>query len=112
MQALRAIELEKTQSRKCLFKSKASEEVYALIYVDSTLFVGNSKDVSKVERELAKKFMTTKLGSCKHILELAVNRSEGRILLTQELFLEKLVEYYGFADAKLTLTTLTLSLSL
>lgn len=106
---LRSIGMEEAQSTNCLFKTKGSESVFVLVYVDDLLVVGSKTAVTKVKAQLARHFTTTDLGPCCHFLGIAVDRSDNGIFLSQRPFTERIVELAGLTNAKPTPTPLLLS---
>lgn len=92
--------MDEAQSTNYLFKSKRSESVFVLVYVDDLLIVGNRIDVAKVNIQLVNHFTTTDLGPCSHFLHLPVHCSDEGTFLSQLPFSDNISELAGLSIVK------------
>ncbi|KAG7591060.1 Zinc finger CCHC-type superfamily [Arabidopsis thaliana x Arabidopsis arenosa] len=83
--------------------------MYLLIYVDDMLVASKNKEaIASLKTDLGKKFEMKDLGAAKKILgmEIVRNRAAGALWLSQEGYLNKILETYNMAEAKPTMTPL------
>jgi len=96
---------DKTTSDHCVFVKKFSngEFIILLLYVDDMLIVG--RDTSKIDRlkeELSKSFAMKDLGPARQILGMKISRDRknGRLWLSQESYIEKVLDRFNMSKAK------------
>lgn len=101
----------KTSSDHCVFvKRFASDDfIILLLYVDDMLIVG--KDVSKIDRlkgQLSSSFAMKDLGPAKQILGISIvrDRKEKKIWLSQQKYIEKVLDRFSMKEAKVVSTPL------
>ena len=105
-------EYKRTTSNHCVYVKRFSDDdfIILLLYVDDMLIVGH--DVGKIEKlkkELSKSFAMKELGPAKQILGMKItpDRKNGKIWLTQEKYVEKVLERFNMDKAKPVSTPLT-----
>jgi hypothetical protein len=96
---------DKTTSDHCVFVNKFSdgEFIILLLYVNDMLIVG--RDTSKIDRlkeELSKSFAMKDLGPARQILGMKISRDRknGRLWLSQESYIEKVLDRFNMSKAK------------
>ena len=89
----------------CVFIKKYSNDdfIILLLYVDDMLIIGH--DVRKIEElkeELSKSFDMKDLGSAKQILGMQISRDRQnrKLWLSQETYIEKVLERFNMSKAK------------
>jgi hypothetical protein len=91
----------------CVYLKKlpSGEFVILLLYVDDMLVAGtNKRIVNELKQKLASKFAMKDLGAAKKILGMTITRDRKKreITLSQKQYIDKVVERFGMADAKVT----------
>ncbi|PKI64685.1 hypothetical protein CRG98_014901 [Punica granatum] len=96
----------RTTSDHCVFVKQFSDGdfIILLLYVDDMLLV--SHDMSKIaelKKELSKSFAMKDLGPAKQILgmHISYDKSSGKIWLSQEKYIEKILDRFNMGNAKL-----------
>jgi transposase InsO family protein len=89
----------------CLYfkGSNILEDVYLLLYVDDMLLISKStKKISVLKHVLSKEFDMKDLGDARKILGINIlrDRENGRLLLTQQDYLDKVVEKFSMRGSK------------
>ena len=77
--------------------------IILLLYVDDMLIVGRDADmIQKLKRELSKTFDMKDLGSAKRILgmEILRDRKVGKLWLSQERYIERMLEMFNMKNSK------------
>ncbi|WVZ07206.1 hypothetical protein V8G54_020552 [Vigna mungo] len=104
----------KTTSNHCVFVRKFYENdfIILLLYVDDMLIVG--KDVSKIDRlknQLGKSFSMKDMGATKKILGISItrDRKEKKLWLSQEHYIQKVLQRFQTENAKVLSTHFKLS---
>ena len=95
----------KTNSHHCVFVKYFSDSkfIILLLYVDDMLIVGqDSTMINRLKLELSKSFAMKDLGPAKQILGMKIvhDRKEGLIWLSQESYIEKVLERFNMNKAK------------
>lgn len=89
-------------------KFSDSDLIILLLYVDDMLIVGH--DSSKIDRfrELSKSFAMKNLGPARQILGMKISRDRqnGKLWLSQEKYVEKVLERFNMSKAKPVTTPL------
>ncbi|SMR43478.1 unnamed protein product [Zymoseptoria tritici ST99CH_3D1] len=76
-----------------------------LAYVDNLLIAGpNLEQINQLKADLQKRFQIKDIGECKFFLRIGIERSEGKIRLTQTALFKAMMEKFGLADANPTAT--------
>lgn len=88
----------------CVFVKRVDdgEFIILLLYVDDMLIVGqNSEKISKLKNEMKKYFSMKDLGPAKHILGMSIHRDQTKhkLWLSQEKYIEKVLEYFHMENA-------------
>ncbi|CAL9780246.1 unnamed protein product [Musa acuminata subsp. burmannicoides] len=96
---------DRTTSDHCVFMNKFSDDdfIILLLYVDDMLIVGyDVGKIGKLKRELSKSFGMKDLGSVKQILDMKIlrDRKKRKIWLSQEAYIEKVLERFNMNKAK------------
>ena len=101
----------KTASDHCVFVKKFSDGnfIILLLYVDDMLIVGH--DIQKIEshkKDLSKCFAMKDLGSAKQILGMRItrDRKNGKLWLSQQRYIEKVLERFNMSNSKSVSTLL------
>ncbi|KAL5863382.1 hypothetical protein ACOSQ3_000896 [Xanthoceras sorbifolium] len=98
-------EYNRTTADHCVFIKKFSDGdfIILLLYVDDMLIVGQDiGKINKLKKELSKSFAMKDLGPAKQILGMRItrNRQNRRIWLSQERYVEKVLERFNMSKAK------------
>lgn len=98
-------EYQRTTSDHCVFVKNFSDGdfIVLLLYVDDMLIVGH--DVAKIARlknELSKSFAMKDLGPARQILGMKISRDRqnGKLWLSQEKYIEKVLDRFNMGKAK------------
>lgn len=99
------IDYHKAQVDQCVFMKKYVEGdfIILLLYVDDMLIVGNStKRIALLKKTLSKSFSMKDLGPVKQILgmKISCDRSKKKLWLSQEGYIEKVLERFNMQNAK------------
>jgi hypothetical protein len=102
---------DRTTSDHCVFVKKFSdgEFIILLLYVDDMLIVGrDTSKIDKLKEELSTSFSMKDLGSAKQILGMKISRDRknGKLWLSQESYIEKLLDRFNMSKAKPVSSTL------
>lgn len=82
--------------------------IILLLYVDDMLTMGHDVNmIQKLERELSNMFDKKDLGNAKHILgmEIMRDRNADKLWLSQERFIERMLERFKYEIQKASLYT-------
>ena len=95
----------KTASDSCVFVKKFAEGDFIILslYVDDMLIIGHDKSkIEKLKKELSKSFAMKDLGPAKQILGMKItsDRKKGKLWLSQERYIEKVLERFNMRKAK------------
>ncbi|KAG5549867.1 hypothetical protein RHGRI_014986 [Rhododendron griersonianum] len=95
----------RTTSDHCVFVKKFPDGnfIILLLYVDDMLIVGqDSMKINELKLELSKSFAMKNLGPAKQILGMKItrDRKKGLIWLSQESYVEKILERFNMSKAK------------
>ncbi|KAL6327365.1 hypothetical protein AAG906_018967 [Vitis piasezkii] len=88
-------EYDRTASDHCVFVKKFSDEefIILLLYMDDMLIVGrDTSKINKMKNELSKSFEIKDLESA--------NRTNGKLWLSQESYIEKVLDKFNMGKAK------------
>ena len=96
---------DRTASDHCVFVKKFSygEFIILLLYVDDMLIVGhNTSKIDKLKNELSKSFEMKDLGLASQILSIKISRdrTNGKSWLSQESYIEKVLDKFNMGKAK------------
>ena len=107
----------RTTSDHCVFVKKFSDEefIFLLLYVDGMLII--CRDISKIDRlkkELSKSFNMKDLGPIKQIIGMKISRDrkKGKLWLSQESYIEKVLNRFNMSKTKPVSFTLASHLKL
>ncbi|CAM8972742.1 unnamed protein product [Rhodiola kirilowii] len=87
----------------CYFKKLDDSYIILLLYVDDMLIAGSSsQEVSKLKKQLSKRFAMKDLGEAKQILGMRIERDRkaGKLHLSQTEYIKKILERFSMQDAK------------
>jgi hypothetical protein len=93
------------QTDRCLYIWKNNDKVcYILVHVDDLLAAGSDEQViNQIMEALGRRFETKNLGEAKHYLGIDIERdNNGRFLISQRLYIDKIVEEAGLTEAKIS----------
>ena len=95
----------RTSFDHCVFIRKFFDDdfIILLLYVDDMLIIGyDSSKIDKLKRELSKSFSMKDLGSAKQILGMKIShdRKNMKLWLSQESYIEKVLERFNMSKAK------------
>ncbi|CAM8969040.1 unnamed protein product [Rhodiola kirilowii] len=107
----------RTTSDHCVLVKKFTdgEFIILLLYVDDMLIVGHNGDkISQLKTKLKKSFAMKDLGPAKHILGITIyrDREKNKIWLSQEKYIEKVLERFHLDKPKPLATPLASHLKL
>ena len=102
----------RTSSDHCVFTRKFSDDdfIILLLYVDDMLIISHdSSKIDRLKRELNKSFAMKDLGSAKQILGMKISRDRKnmKLWLSQESYIEKVLERFNMSKAKAVCSPLT-----
>ena len=102
----------RTTSDHCMFTKKYFDDdfIIFLLYVDDMLIIGHdSSKIDRLKRELSMSFAMKDLGSAKQILGMNVSRDrkDRKLWLSQESYIEKVLERFNLSKAKAIYSPLT-----
>lgn len=84
--------------------------IIVAVYVDDLLIFSNDdKLVKKVKDQLMARFLMKDLGVAKHILSIRVSRTEGKIMLDQERYVDELLQQFGMTNCNTVSTPFDLN---
>ena len=98
-------EYNRTTYDHCVFTIKFSDDdfIILLLYVDDMLIIGHdSSKIDRLKRKLSKSFAMKDLGSMKHILGMKIShdRKNRKLWLSQESYIEKVLERFNMSKPK------------
>nr|AAV88069.1 hypothetical retrotransposon [Ipomoea batatas] len=107
----------KTSSDHCVFVNRYSDDdfVILLLYVDDMLIVGrNASRIQELKQELSKSFSMKDMGPAKQILGMKIirDRQNKKLWLSQEKYIEKVLERFHMNEAKPVSTPLDMHFKL
>ena len=96
---------QRTAADYCVYFKRYPDEkfIILLLYVDDMLIVGQDRaQISKLKEELAESFEMKDLGRAKQILgmEITRDRKNRRLWLSQERYVERILERFNMKEAK------------
>jgi hypothetical protein len=98
---LKKLGFEPFDSDQCIYRSPATKLII-VTYVDNFLIIGpQGKELIKLKLDLANHFDIQDLGPCQYFLGVRVvrNRSERKISLIQDTYIDKVLTRFGMRDA-------------
>ena len=95
----------RTSSDHCVFVKRYSNDdfIILLLYVDDMLIIGHdTSKIAELKGELSKSFAMKDLGAAKKILGMKISRDRknGKLWLSQEDYIEKVLEKFNMSKAK------------
>ena len=101
----------------CVFTRKFFDDdfIILLLYVDDMMIIGHdSSKIDRLKKELSKSFAMKDLGSAKHILGMKIShdRKNRKLWLSQESYIEKVLERFNMSNAKAVCSPLATHLKL
>ena len=92
----------------------SSGTVYLGIWVDDIILVGMINEINKVKAALRKKFKMTDLGDASFLLGISIihDRSTCTIHLSQEAYIQTILERFGISECKPVRTPMETSVRL
>ncbi|KAJ4728518.1 Retrovirus-related Pol polyprotein from transposon TNT 1-94 [Melia azedarach] len=101
----------KTSSDHCVFIQKFSDDdfIILLLYVDDMLIVGrNAFRIDWLKKQLSKSFAMKDLGPAKQFLGIRIHRDRAakKLCISQEHYIEKVLERFNMSNAKVVSTPL------
>ncbi|KAJ4718977.1 Retrovirus-related Pol polyprotein from transposon TNT 1-94 [Melia azedarach] len=101
----------KTSSDHCIFIQKFSDDdfIILLLYVDNMLIVGrNASRIDWLKKQLSKSFAMKDLEPAKQILGIRIHRDRAakKLCISQEHYIEKVLERFNMSNAKVVSTPL------
>jgi len=97
------------ESDSCVYFKQSDDLTYLLLYVDDILIATRNKThVQKLKAQLKKEFDMKDLGEAKKILgmEISRDRGSGRLWLSQENYVHKVLERFNMTEARPVTTPL------
>ena len=96
---------QKITSDHCVFVQKFSDDdfIILLLYIDDMLIVGkNPSRIDKLKKQLSQSFAMKDLGPAKQILGIRIfrNRKEKNLYISQEQYIEKVLERFNMHKVK------------
>ena len=98
-------EYKRTFVDPCVYVRRFPDDIFIilLLYVDDMLIMGQDADmIQKLKMELSKTFYMKDLGSTKRILgmEILRDRKTGKLWLSQERYIERMLERFNMKNSK------------
>ena len=95
----------KTSSDHCVYVKKFSDGdfIILLLYVDDMLIVGHdTKKIESLKKDLNRSFAMKDLGPAKKILGMSItrDRKNGKLWLSQQKYIEKVLERFSMSNSK------------
>ncbi|CAH9124278.1 unnamed protein product [Cuscuta epithymum] len=87
----------------CYLKKFESSYIILLLYVDDMLVAGaNMQEINKLKKKLSEEFEMKDLGEARQILGMSIVRDkmEGTLKLSQQKYIQKVLEKFRMTDAK------------
>ena len=99
---LESIGFESNSNEPCLFRRGSGLDlIYFLWFVDDGICCGFNKEaIDRAKAELASKYEMKDLGACKRFLGLNVKREGGLLSLSQEGYIDEMLQRYNMEDCK------------
>lgn len=91
------------ETDRCLYKAQENDKVcYLIIHVDDIILASNNELFSeKCMKPVKEKFKVKDLGEAKHFLGIDIKKNtEGDFLISQEKYIDKIIEEARLQDAK------------
>jgi hypothetical protein len=106
--ALKTIGFTKIEQDHCLFfLNRPKRRIIVALYVDDIVATAeDSGDLAWLRRQIESHFKITEQGSLSSVLNVNVEQHANGILLSQPGYIDKILDRFGMADAKLTYTPL------
>ena len=106
----------RSESDHCCYRKKfKSSYIILLLYVDDMLVAGSDiQEINRLKKQLSSKFEMKDLGSARQILGMSIirDRVAGTLKLSQEKYIQKVLEKFSMSDAKARSTPLGSNLKL
>ncbi|KAL9818308.1 putative RNA-directed DNA polymerase [Arabidopsis thaliana] len=104
-----SLQFARSEHDSCVYVKEVNpgEFVYLLLYVDDMLLAAKSKsEISKLKEALSLKFEMKDMGAASRILGIDIirNRKEGTLRLSQTRYVDKVIQRFRMADAKVVST--------
>ncbi|KAF5797362.1 putative RNA-directed DNA polymerase [Helianthus annuus] len=92
----------------CYIKKFKGSYIILLLYVDDMLIAGSDmSEIKKLKRQMSEEFEMKDLGAANQILGMSIFRNkDGSLTLSQEKYIEKVLEKFKLKDAKIRSTPL------
>ena len=93
---------------KCLYKKQERDKVcFLIIHVDDILVATNDTGVlSSLERHISQHFEIKNLGGAKQFLGIDIERQDGKFFISQQAYIDSIVQEAKLTDAKFSKTPL------
>lgn len=106
--ALMKFRLVSTDYDPCVYyKIAGSKIMFVAIYVDDVLIFTNCRRWRKqLKDDLAREFLMKDIGPAKHVLGMRITRSQGKISIDQEAYVETILERFQMAKSNPVATPL------
>lgn len=93
---------EQNSADNCVYsKQKKDEKVILLIWVDDLILAANKESVLKdVKKMLTEKFKMKDMGRLKHFLGIDFEQTDSEVKMSQEMYVNKLLERFEMKDCK------------
>lgn len=89
------------------YKIVNNKVLFVAIYVDDVLIFTNCRQWrKKLKDDLAKEFLMKDIGPAKHVLGMRITRSQGKISIDQEAYVESILDRFGMSKSNPVATPL------
>lgn len=94
--------LKKLEFKKCIKEPCVYVKGNCIIglYVDDVIVIGSEEAVKSVKHSLADELEIKDLGKAANVLSIKVEQTEGRVMLSQKLYIEKVISDFGMTECK------------
>lgn len=90
-------ELKRSKYDVCLYTGK---DIWLILFVGDILLIGETKNIEKMVTDLKKEFKAKDMGIVKDFLGISIERKKNRLTLSQEKFIDKMLQQYGMLECK------------
>jgi len=85
----------------CVYAKETEDgKVIIIIWVDDLIIAANEKILKEVKEMLSAKFKMKDLGRLKHFLGIEFNQSDGCVKMSQEKYVNKILERFNMQDCR------------
>lgn len=91
------IKMKRSKQDVCLY---IGENIWLILFVDDIILLGKSENIQKTVKKLEEEFKAKDLGSIKNFLGIEIEKKEKTLKLSQQKFIEKVLEKFNMKECK------------